>query len=228
MAIAIPGAPIQAIAGQLGGLCFKNSRGTTVVGTASAPSDSPSQSQMAIRCKNSHIWTAWIAEDSQTRNQWEYAGLTCPYRDRFGVRQVYSGWECYHLMHAVAWELEPYQTIGPPVPGIARAADTVSFTPDDSPWYSVTWTAYTGGVPLYVLIHGQPQWSVARLPAPRSWRRLYSDSYKFPGVEVADPWIERFGPLQVGQPAWVRVRWYSPGSWPSQWRLASARCIPSP
>lgn len=224
MAICVPGPTVQAIEGDLGGETYKAFRGTTVIARASAPANSPSGAQLSLRARNSRIWQAWIDCSAATRRAWDYAGLTCPYIDRFGERRQYSGWQCFQFIHAIGWELEPYQTLSPPIPGLARSPCTLSFHCDNSPWYKAEWTPYDHGVPLYAIIHGQPTWSNARKPHPRHWRRLFSGNYKFTGEEISKEWIARFGELKTGQPAHIRVRWYEPGNWPSLWVHASTTC----
>jgi len=222
VAISSPSAPIKSITGRAGPITYQHSRLRTVIHASTKTTTPRAISQRPQQARYAAAISQWRALPYPTQLAWKHAARNIPIPAGQSKQPYLSGWQAFFSISL--WQRSFAET-NPPSPPLAQtsaACSALSLSLSTTPFYTAEWSFAGTPTPVSVLIHAQPLWSKAASPKTRQWRFIYLGLWKIPGDEFTTEWLQIFPPLQNGQRAAVRARFWSPGYWPSPWTVAVA------
>lgn len=108
MAIFKPGAIVGAISGNVGGACFVNNKGSSVLRQPRSRTGSESPAQLVRQAKLHNDIIRWRDLTSEKKRQWNVAASTITFSNRLGVQRLLSGYQYFLKTSAI------FETTNPP------------------------------------------------------------------------------------------------------------------
>lgn len=224
-----PGPTIGAISGSIGGTTYSKNRYGLYIRNRSIPTNPGTEYQTIQRGIVASISQAWRNLDDDERMAWKTWAQNNPVMDALGNSQVLTGHAAYVKINTRLSASGDSLLDLPPSATQLQQVLTLSMTADIGAGdFKVDWTPTPAGSTYRCVFFGALVTSPGVNYIGNAWKKLkISSKNQTTGVVLKNEFEERFGSLQVGQKAFVKLVFLETTSGLYSGPMATAQTISS-
>lgn len=203
-----------AISGRVGNLVYSHNRGGAYIRQATIPTKVDTLYTMGAREAFSDASSLWLTLTSTQQTAWKEWCKDHPIIDRLGEKVVLSGNAGFIQVNALLLQAGLPTLTDPGIGNTPESLTTLTFTADIGAGnFDIAFTPTPCPAGLHLYIEGALRERITQTYLRNSWRLLTVTAAAVASpVDLQNLFTARFGTLQVGQVAHVRVRRFEAGT----------------